>query len=81
MGHRLDPKVVLPHFSGGRWSSLWRRDDPTYRRPGAAPEITLSVTRRLSTRDLMEEFCALEVWPLTPGAWSFGDPKGGLLPT
>lgn len=47
----------------------------------AAPEITLSVTRRLSTRDLMEEFCALEVWPLTPGAWSFGDPKGGLLPT
>lgn len=34
---------------------------------------------RLSTRGLVEEFCALGVWPLAQG-WSveLGDPRDGL---
>lgn len=48
-------------------------------REEALLHLLLNVTSRLSTRDLLEEFCALRVWPMVRG-WSMeiGNPKGGL---
>ena len=33
-------------------------------REEAALHLLLDTTKRLSTRDLVEEFCAFEIWPL-----------------
>lgn len=48
-------------------------------REEALLDLLLNTTRRLSTRDHVEEFCMLRVWPLARG-WNveLGDPKGDL---
>lgn len=78
--------VVLSQVPHGRWSLIRRGIHPTQRRPRdctnhegeALLHLLLTVTQRLSMRDLVEEFCVLWVWPGTglecgargPEGWS-----------
>lgn len=87
VGHRLDLEVVLPQVSRGRWASIGggpiqptaALEIPLTSRKEALLHLLLNATWRLFTWDLVEEFCALRVWPLACG-WSveLGDPKGDL---
>lgn len=49
-------------------------------REEALLQLLLNAMKQLSTRDLVEEFCAFRVWPLAEG-WhvELGAPKFGLL--
>lgn len=79
--------MVLPYHASEGWSLLKGQSNRANRlaeialtsREEALLYLLLNAMKRLSTRDLVEEFCAFRVWPLSRG-WhvELGAPKFDL---